>query len=80
MKLYEQSLAMTRRLGDERLAGQTLYNMADLLRKRKEFAQALPLAREAKEIAHRIGVPDAAVYDKLVADLEKKAGKQGLFR
>ncbi|MEW6355189.1 MAG: FlgO family outer membrane protein [Planctomycetota bacterium] len=75
MRLYEESLAMRRRLGDEPGVAQTLYNMARVHQARAEYVKALPPAREAKAIAHRLGIPLASNCDKLVAELEQKAGR-----
>jgi tetratricopeptide (TPR) repeat protein len=73
MKCYAESLALKRKLGDEPGAVLTLFNMALLHKKQNKYAEALPLAREAAQLAHKLGLPDAADYDKLVAELEKAA-------
>jgi tetratricopeptide (TPR) repeat protein len=76
MRSYEESLAISRRLGDEPDVARTLFNMAFLYWKTtNECHKALPLAREAAEIAHKSGFPDVADYDKLVSDLEKALGR-----
>jgi tetratricopeptide (TPR) repeat protein len=75
MRYYEEALAIERRLGAEPCLAPTLLNMAVVFGATKEYDKGLPLAREAAGLARKMGFPDVARYDKLVADLEKAAGR-----
>ena len=51
LNCYEESLAISRRLGNEPVVAQTLYNIVLIHGCRRSYRRALPLAREAARLA-----------------------------
>ena len=73
IRCYEEVIGLYRALGDPPNEAQSLYNLADAYRHLKDLGKALPLAREAAQIAHKAALPDAADYDNLVKVIERDA-------
>ena len=75
IKCYEESLALMRKFRNEPGEAVTLFSMALLYGKIREYQKALTLAREAAQIAHKLGLADLAKFDQLVTQLENKVAK-----
>jgi tetratricopeptide (TPR) repeat protein len=75
MKCYEESLAIERKVGDEPGVAGTLFNMALVCGNTKEYDKGLALAREAAQLAHKLGLANVEKWDQLVAELEKAVGR-----
>jgi len=74
---YQQSLEITRRIGDVSTTANNLWNLGLLHEKQGDPATALPLIEEAAQIAERIGMPQAAKCRAKAEELRARLGEDG---